>query len=187
MCMRYPGVFEDSVAAWGDGAAKAAASRAEQQKRKAPPRRRRRLPRRSAADGGHVARRAGRCAGGCATWPDAGALSRRRNVSWRRKLMSPREPDRRRATRSESVGAASKRRFEPETIANMRSVHDAARRRRARGSVVANSEPLLERSEQLAVLASDLGRCCRVGGAGRIVLIAGEAGIGKVRACRRVL
>jgi DNA-binding CsgD family transcriptional regulator/tetratricopeptide (TPR) repeat protein len=59
----------------------------------------------------------------------------------------------------------------------MRSVHDARAAART-GSIGAVAEPLLERSEQLAVLASELDAVA-TSGRGRMVLIAGEAGIGK--------
>jgi DNA-binding CsgD family transcriptional regulator/tetratricopeptide (TPR) repeat protein len=59
----------------------------------------------------------------------------------------------------------------------MRSVHDARATART-GSIGVDSEPLLERSEQLTVLASELDAVA-ASGRGRMVLIAGEAGIGK--------
>lgn len=59
----------------------------------------------------------------------------------------------------------------------MRSVQDARAAART-GSIAVNPEPLLERSEQLAVLASALDAVA-ASGRGRMVLIAGEAGIGK--------
>jgi DNA-binding CsgD family transcriptional regulator/tetratricopeptide (TPR) repeat protein len=59
----------------------------------------------------------------------------------------------------------------------MRSVQDARAAART-GSIAADPEPLLERSEQLAVLKSELDAVA-ASGRGRMVLIAGEAGIGK--------
>ncbi|MGZ4303258.1 MAG: helix-turn-helix transcriptional regulator [Solirubrobacteraceae bacterium] len=59
----------------------------------------------------------------------------------------------------------------------MRSVQDARAAART-GSIAADPEPLLERSEQLAVLTSELDAVA-TSGRGRMVLIAGEAGIGK--------
>ena len=59
----------------------------------------------------------------------------------------------------------------------MRSVHDARAAART-GSIGIDPEPLLERSEQLGVLTSELNAVV-ASGRGRMVLIAGEAGIGK--------
>ena len=53
-------------------------------------------------------------------------------------------------------------------------------------SIGVDSEPLLERSEQLAALKSELDAVA-ASGRGRLVLVAGEAGIGKTALVRRLL
>ena len=59
----------------------------------------------------------------------------------------------------------------------MRSVREVRAATRTE-SILVDSEPLLERSEQLAALQSELD-AITASGRGRLVLIAGEAGIGK--------
>ena len=59
----------------------------------------------------------------------------------------------------------------------MRSVHEVRAATRTE-SIGVGSEPLLERSEQLAALKSELDAVA-ASGRGRLVLVAGEAGIGK--------
>jgi DNA-binding CsgD family transcriptional regulator/tetratricopeptide (TPR) repeat protein len=59
----------------------------------------------------------------------------------------------------------------------MRSVHEVRAATRTE-SIVVDSEPLLERSEQLAALSSEL-EAVTASGRGRLALITGEAGIGK--------
>jgi DNA-binding CsgD family transcriptional regulator len=59
----------------------------------------------------------------------------------------------------------------------MRSVHEVRAATRTE-SIGVESEPLLERSEQLAALKSELDAVA-ASGRGRLVLVAGEAGIGK--------
>src|SRR5690349_3863699 len=173
--MRYPGVVDDNVAAWAMGLLTGLPP--EPNSRNTSPATTATATAAAMNCACGSARLRGGSAGGCATGAAPGVCpgdgtcpGGGTDVPTRARSAAPASDLRDASLFSAHVG-------DPETIAAMRSVREVRAATRAE-SIMVDSEPLLERSEQLAALQSELD-AITASGRGRLVLIAGEAGIGK--------